>query len=313
MVSENAGHSWMPLSNGLPMRGDVARVVCDPQRQGVAWCCEGRVGLSAGSIAMTADGGSNWEVIDHETSGLAGSAFSLITLDANSPIDARRLYIYSEGNGLFRSEDGGWTWDAADEGLGAARSHVSDLVLDPHDSDRLFAARRWDDETLQGGLYVTENRGATWRQVDGRAELADIQSVAVHPTDPSVIFVGCREYHSRALNSTFAGGVYRTDDKGGTWKHVLEDQLVSCVRISPFDSDLVYASTTRHPYRDNAVGRGVLVSRDGGDTWELTNDGLSNLCVVTLTLDPTNPNRLYAGTGGNGLFVGDWTSSEEPQ
>ena len=94
---------------------------------------------------------------------------------------------------------------------------------------------------------------------------------------------------------------------------LLDDPFVSCVRFHPLDPDRVYVGTTRYPYHDNAVGHGILVSRDGGETWAVANEGLSNLCIVAITLDPTDPNRVYVGTGGNGLFVGRWLSAENVQ
>jgi hypothetical protein len=50
-------------------------------------------------------------------------------------------------------------------------------------------------------------------------------------------------------------------------------------------------------------GRGVFVSRDFGETWEpFALDGLTNYRIGTLVVDPVNPARLYAGTGGTGFF-----------
>lgn len=313
MVSDNAGDSWRPLSNGLPMRGDVARVACDPQRQGVAWCCMGRTGQNIGGVAMTLNGGETWEVIGSVSTGLPSDAASLITIDPDSPTDSRRLYVSSDGNGLYRSEDGGRTWGPISNGLGSGPLHITDLVMDPGDSSRLFAARRWDDESLQGGLYLTQDRGATWRKANANTELPDIQSIALHPENASIVLVGCREYYSSELGRTFAGGLYQTRDRGRTWKHVLDDPFVSCVRFSPHDPDLVYAGTTDHPYHDDAIGDGILISRDGGDTWAMANEGLSNRCIVAITLDHTDPNRVYVGTGGNGFFIGDWVTSEDSQ
>jgi hypothetical protein len=67
---------------------------------------------------------------------------------------------------------------------------------------------------------------------------------------------------------------------------------------------LLYVGTTDHPYHDDYLAEGVLRSTDGGLTWEKVNDGLSLLNVSALAVDPFEPSRIYAGTGGNGVFTG---------
>ena len=64
----------------------------------------------------------------------------------------------------------------------------------------------------------------------------------------------------------------------------------------------VFAAFREEGYDVNN-GRGLLISRDWGDTWEpFSVDGLTCYRVGTLIVDPANPSRIYAGTGGNGLF-----------
>jgi hypothetical protein len=76
--------------------------------------------------------------------------------------------------------------------------------------------------------------------------------------------------------------------------------------VDPRNADLVYAGLTDHPYHDESAGDGVVMSRDGGNTWKSINDtGLSCKQVNLIVIDPHNPDRLYLGTGGNSVFVGD--------
>jgi hypothetical protein len=64
----------------------------------------------------------------------------------------------------------------------------------------------------------------------------------------------------------------------------------------------IYAAFRDEGY-DVSNGRGVFVSHDRGETWALfALDGLTCYRVGTLIVDPVDPSRLYAGTGGNGLF-----------
>ena len=122
----------------------------------------------------------------------------------------------------------------------------------------------------------------------------------------SATLVACREHYDHKLKKMFQGGVFKSLDGGLTWRRVFEDRFASRVRVSPFDSDVVYIGTTDHPYHDFATGRGVFASRDGGKTWQEINNGLTVKQVGVITLDPNDPKRIYAGTGGNGLFIGTW-------
>ena len=75
--------------------------------------------------------------------------------------------------------------------------------------------------------------------------------------------------------------------------------------FDPRNLERVYASLHDHPYHDRSTGGGVVVSADGGRTWQpLAGDGLTCKGVTCVAPDPHAPSRLWAGTGGNAAFVG---------
>ncbi len=306
MVSDDEAQSWRQSVSGLAATGDMARVVCDPRQESVAWCCEGKPGGPQGGVAVTRDGGATWDVTGSKRSGLPEGPARFLVLDVDSPVEARTLYVVSYGNGVYKSPDGGRAWDALNEGFDQQRIHISDVVLDPSNSRRLFAAKRWSEGDPLGGLYVMDEGADRWRKTNRNIELPDIKSIAIDPQHPQVMFVGCHEVYNEALKQMFPGGIFRSEDGGQTWEQVLDDRSATCVRISASGPRIIYAATARYPYHDNAVGHGVLVSHDGGDTWIEANEGLANKNAIVITLDPYDPTRLYLGTGGNGLFVGRW-------
>jgi hypothetical protein len=59
-----------------------------------------------------------------------------------------------------------------------------------------------------------------------------------------------------------------------------------------------------NPYHDDYPAEGVLKSNDGGNTWRHVNAGLSHRGIQSLSINPHDPSLLYAGTSGNGAFVG---------
>lgn len=306
MVSEDKGRSWRQSVNGLSATGDIARVVCDPRREFMAWCCEGKHGAAQGGVAVTTDGGVTWEVTGSEMNGLPKGAAGSLVLDVDSPVDSRTLYVVSYGNGIYKSSDGGGTWGPLNDGFGQQRINISDIALDPRHSKRLFAAKKWSEEDPLGGLYMMDDNEESWQKINRNIELPNIKSIAIDPQDPEYMFVGCHEYYSETLERTFRGGVFRSEDEGKTWHQVFDDRATTCVRISASGPRIIYAATTRYPYCDNAVGRGVVVSYDDGDTWVEVNEGLTNKNIIGMMLDPYDPTCLYVGTAGNGFFIGRW-------
>jgi len=306
MVSDDEGQSWRQSVSGLSATGDMARVVCDPRQEFLAWCSEGKPDAAEGGVAVTRDGGATWDATGLGLNGLPKGAAGLVILDVDSPLDSRTLYVVSYGNGIYKSTSGGRGWSPLNDGFGQQQVNISDIVLDSKHPKRLYAAKQWSKQDPLGGLYLMDEGAESWRKVNRNVELPDIRSIAIDPRSPRVMFVGCCEYYSGTLAETSPGGVFRSKNGGQTWKQVLDDRAVFCVRISASDPRIIYAATTRYPYHDNAVGRGVVISYDGGDTWVEANEGLTNKNVIAITLDPYDPTRMYVGTGGNGLFLGRW-------
>ncbi|NOZ19539.1 MAG: hypothetical protein GXP25_00460 [Planctomycetes bacterium] len=302
LLSEDAGRSWRRVASKSPAHGDMGRVVCDPDRPGVAWYCEGKSKLGKGTVGMTTDGGNTWTIVGCEKTGLPMAATRFLTLDPKSPVDARTLYVVSHGNGVYKSVDGGASWRAINNGLGQGKLIISALAMDPMNPKRLFAAISRPD----GGLFCTEDGGASWQRVYQPKEFFDVFDIAIDPNNPQTIFVACRDNYDHKAKKMYQGGLFKSIDGGRTWRRVFEDRFASRVRVSPFDSNVIYIGTNDHPYHDFATGRGVFVSRDGGETWTEINDGLTVKQIGVITLDPKDPKRIYAGTGGNGLFIGTW-------
>src|SRR5204862_3833397 len=90
-------------------------------------------------------------------------------------------------------------------------------------------------------------------------------------------------------------GVYKTQDAGKTWKHagLADTQSISRIRVHPTNPDIVYVSALGHPYGANAA-RGVFRSKDGGTTWTKVLFRNDRSGAVDLTMDPKNPNVLFA-------------------
>ncbi len=147
-----------------------------------------------------------------------------------------------------------------------------------------------------GGVWKTQDAGATWKNVSDGFFGGSIGAVAVSEWDPNVVYVGGGEVTVRG-NVSHGDGVWKSTDAGATWKHMgLDDSRhIPRLRIHPKNPDLVYAAVLGHLFGPNEM-RGVYRSKDGGATWERILYVSPEVGAADLVLDPTNPRILYAST-----------------
>lgn len=147
-----------------------------------------------------------------------------------------------------------------------------------------------------GGLWKTTDGGTTWNPVsDGAFKTSSVGAVAVAASSPDIVYVGMGETQLRG-NIIQGDGVYKSTDAGRTWQHVgLEKtKAIARIRIHPRNPDLVYVAALGHPYGPSP-DRGVYRTRDGGKTWERVLFRDEKTGAVDLSMDPNNPDVLYAG------------------
>ncbi|HVN03367.1 MAG TPA: hypothetical protein VMT86_03055, partial [Bryobacteraceae bacterium] len=168
-----------------------------------------------------------------------------------------------------------------------------------------------------GGIWKTTDSGATWLPVsDGQLKSGSVGALAVSESDPNVIYAGMGEACVRG-NAANGDGVYKSVDSGKTWKHVgLTDSYhIGRIAINPRNPDIVFVAALGHLFGPNEE-RGVFRSKDGGKTWQKVLYRDADTGAVDLSMDPSNPNLIYAtlwqvrrkpwtfesGGKGSGLF-----------
>ncbi|MFH1964164.1 MAG: hypothetical protein ABIJ42_01350 [Acidobacteriota bacterium] len=120
-----------------------------------------------------------------------------------------------------------------------------------------------------GGVWKTENAGETWENIsDGFFKAGSIGSVEVADSDPNVIYVGTGSDAPRG-NISAGIGVYKSTDRGKTWKHsgLRHGGQIGKIIAHPNNPDLVYAAVLGNIFGPNEE-RGVFRSKNGGETWE---------------------------------------------
>src|SRR5438094_4561571 len=140
-----------------------------------------------------------------------------------------------------------------------------------------------------GGVWKSTDYGRVWTPVFDDQPTGSVGALAVAPSNPDVIYVGCGEGLQRP-DLSVGDGVYKSADGGKTWKHVgLRDgQQIGAVLIDPRHPDRVFVAVLGHPYGPNAE-RGVFRSTNGGQTWDKVLYKDQDTGAIALAFDPGNP------------------------
>jgi photosystem II stability/assembly factor-like uncharacterized protein len=172
-----------------------------------------------------------------------------------------------------------------------------------------------------GGLWKTTDGGNNWKPVtDGQINSASVGAVAVCEADPDVVYIGTGETELRG-NVMQGDGVYKSTDAGESWSHVglVETQNIARIRVRPDDCDVAWVAAFGQHSADNPE-RGVYKTTDGGESWDLTLFKSDKAGAVDLTVDPNDPDVLYAtiweawrkswGMSSGGFDSGLWKSTD---
>ncbi len=145
-----------------------------------------------------------------------------------------------------------------------------------------------------GGVWKTTDFGRTWDPIFDDQPTGSIGDVAVAPSNPDIVYVASGEGIQRP-DLSVGNGVYRSSDGGMTWGHLglAEGQQIGGLAIDPHDPDRIFAAVLGHPYGPNP-DRGVYRSTDGGKHWEKVLYKDENTGAVQVTIDPVNPQVIYA-------------------
>lgn len=196
-----------------------------------------------------------------------------------SPFGEGTAYV-AGGGGMRRSEDEGRTWSIVDYFTSTTGISVS---VDPVDPRRVFASTAFS-------LHRSDDGGRTWQETGG---LFPANDFVFDPLDHDLVY---------AASGHRGGGLYKTTDGGASWTRLAPDVLdnVTCLERDAGDPRTLYASFVRG--RGFSVRDGLARSDDGGSSWVPANQGLLNLGVTGMCIDPVDPQVLYAAVLLAGVY-----------
>src|SRR5687768_13739831 len=222
-------------------------------------------------------------------------------------------YAGAASGGVWKTEDGGATWKPTFDGQSSQA--IGAVAVAPTNPSIVWAGtgEAWAvrDMDMQGdGIYKSTDAGETWTHM-GLRETGRIGTIVVDSRNENIVMVCAL---GRATGPQRERGVFRTEDGGRTWTHVLfvnEDTGCSGLQQSVQTPDVVIASTWEiqlqtHVLESGGMGSGIYISRNGGRTFsKVTHQGLpkSPFGKTDVAIAPSNGNRMYAliQTGSDGV------------
>ncbi len=208
----------------------------------------------------------------------------------------------SAGGGIFKSTDGGKTWEL--KGLEETQV-IARIVVHPTDPDVVYVAALghiWGSNP-ERGLYRTTDGGDTWELVKSVSDKAGFVDVAMHPGDPNILFASSWE---RARGPWFlqSGGpgsaLWKSTDGGDSWTEVEGNGFPTTnkgrigIAISQSNPDIMYTMVEAETSEDDTTGTGLYRSDDGGTTWEKRSSNNSRPFYYSqVRVDPLDPDRVY--------------------
>ena len=144
------------------------------------------------------------------------------------------------------------------------------------------------------GVWKTDDDGASWQAIWEHMPSTSIGDIAVSPSNPDIVWVGTGE--ANIFRASMAGvGIYKSVDAGRTWQHtgLTDSQTIGRIVVHPTNPDIVYVAASGHEWTDNEM-RGVFKTTNGGRTWQKILYKSPRTGAIDLTMDPRDPNTLYA-------------------
>ncbi|MFA0963969.1 glycosyl hydrolase [Roseivirga sp. BDSF3-8] len=298
--TDNAGVTWDDVFADQPSYS-IGTITIDPNDSKTIWVGTGEdvggrhMGFGDG-VYLSRDGGNTWKNM-----GLQDSEHiaQIIVHPENSDVVwvASQGPLWSKGGqrGVYKTTDGGKTWNKT---LGDEEwTGVTDLVMDPENPDRMYAATWQHHRTVaaymgggpKSGIYRSDDGGETWEEMTKGLPEGNMgkTGLAISPQDHNTIYAAI-ELDRRT------GGVYRSTDGGSTWEK--RSDAVSG-GTGPHYYQELYASP-HHEGTLYLMDASMQISDDGGKTFYRANREHRHGDNHALAFKDSDPDYIMVGTDG---------------
>ena len=286
--STDAGKTWKNI--GLKATQHISRIVIHPKNPDILFVAA--QGALYGpnkerGVFKSVDGGANWSKVLY-VNNLTGCAE--LSMDFNNPLvmyaamwEHQRLpwkvVSGGPGSGLYKTTDGGISWNKIHEGLPKEKGKMA-IAVSRSNSEKVYALIESDSDKELGGLFVSNNAGKKWSKISSDHSLIQRAwyyiELFIDPTDEEKLYV---------LNAS----AQRSIDGGKTWS-----------RITGTHGDYhdLWINPTNHKNMIIANDGGAAVSYNYGKTWSPQNR-MATAQFYRVNTDNLFPYNLYGGQQDN--------------
>ncbi len=312
----DGGNEWAPVTDGQITSSSVGAVAVAETNPDIVYIGMGETELR-GSITQgdgvykTKDGGKTWRHLGlSETQAIARIRVHPTNPDIVYVAALGHPYGENEERGVFRSKDGGTTWEKVL--YVSNKAGAVDLIIDRNNPKVLYAST-WQVYRKAWKMWGGGPDCKLWKSIDGGDTWTDLTNNPGMPTGPigkiGVTVSPADSNRVWAIVEANEGGVFRSDDAGKTWERTNEERKLrqrafyySRIYADPMDKETVYCLNT-----------GFYKSTDGGKTFGTTIN-VPHGDNHDLWIDPNNPDRMInSNDGGANVSVNggkSWTEQD---
>ena len=300
--TSDGGNEWKPVTDGQVTSSSVGAVAVAETQPDIVYIGMGEVQLR-GSITQgdgvykSSDAGETWKHMGLEdTQAIARIRIHPTNPDVVYVAALGHPYGENEQRGVFRSTDGGTTWEKVL--YVSPKAGAVDLIIDRNNPEVLYATT-WEVYRKAWKMWGGGGDSKLWKSADGGTTWTDLTAnkgmpegpigkigVTVSPADSNRVW---------AIVEANEGGVFRSDDAGKTWERTNDERKLrqrafyySRIYADPLDKETVYCLNT-----------GFYKSTDGGKTFDTTIK-VPHGDNHDLWIDPANPDRMINSNDGGG-------------
>lgn len=225
-----------------------------------------------------------------------------VTTVEGIPNDIFTYYMGATGGGLWKTTDGGATWNNISDGF-FNTTGIGDITVAPSDHNIVYVGT--GESCIRGvktshgdGMYKSTDAGKTWKHI-GLAETRHIGEVYVHPKNPDWVYVAAQ---GNPWGKDEHRGLYLSKNGGESWEKILyvsDDSGIVDMTVSDEDPNFMMVTSWQFQRKPWALTSGgpnskVFKTTDGGKTWKETGKGLPKLKgKLGIDISPANPNIVY--------------------